>query len=79
MNASRLAVARAVGTTLGWYDFTIHNTLAALIFNGSFFPSFHPTTRGRCRLRLSWRQVRAEIHARPDALPHGVHDGRAWM
>jgi hypothetical protein len=42
VNASRLAVASAVGTTLEWYDFTIYNTLAALIFNELFFPSFDP-------------------------------------
>jgi MFS family permease len=31
-----------VGTTLEWYDFTVYNTLAALIFNRLFFPSFDP-------------------------------------
>src|SRR5215831_15373626 len=30
------------GTTLEWYDFTVYNTLAALIFNRLFFPSFDP-------------------------------------
>ena len=40
----RLAAASAVGTTLEWYDFTVYNTLAALIFNGLFFPSFDPLT-----------------------------------
>src|SRR4029453_8392352 len=38
----RLAAASAVGTTLEWYDFTVYNTLAALIFNQLFFPSFDP-------------------------------------
>jgi len=37
-----LATASAVGTTLEWYDFTVYNTLAALIFNRLFFPSFDP-------------------------------------
>ena len=43
-NAStgRLATAGSVGTTLEWYDFTVYNTLAALIFNRLFFPSFDP-------------------------------------
>src|SRR6266496_2863914 len=41
-STSRLAAASAVGTTLEWYDFTIYNTLAALIFNRLFFPSFDP-------------------------------------
>lgn len=41
---SRLATASAVGTTLEWYDFTVYNTLAALIFNRLFFPSFDPLT-----------------------------------
>ena len=40
----RLAAASAIGTTLEWYDFTIYNTLAALIFNELFFPSFDPWT-----------------------------------
>jgi MFS family permease len=37
-----LATASAVGTALEWYDFTVYNTLAALIFNRLFFPSFDP-------------------------------------
>jgi len=41
-STSRLAAASAVGTTLEWYDFTVYNTLAALIFNQLFFPSFDP-------------------------------------
>src|SRR5262249_56844016 len=40
----RLAAASAVGTTLEWYDFTVYNTLAALIFNRLFFPSFDRMT-----------------------------------
>nr|WP_231879295.1 MFS transporter [Collimonas arenae] len=39
---SRLAAASMIGTTLEWYDFTVYNTLAALIFNHLFFPSFDP-------------------------------------
>ena len=39
-----LATASSVGTTLEWYDFTVYNTLAALIFNQLFFPSFDPVT-----------------------------------
>jgi len=31
-----------VGTILEWYDFTIYNTMAALIFNQVFFPSVDP-------------------------------------
>ena len=38
----RLATASSVGTTLEWYDFTVYNTLAALVFNQLFFPSFDP-------------------------------------
>src|SRR3984893_13749924 len=37
-----LAAASSIGTTLEWYDFTVYNTLAALIFNRLFFPSFDP-------------------------------------
>jgi metabolite-proton symporter len=39
---SRLATASMVGTSLEWYDFTIYNTLAALVFNRLFFPSVDP-------------------------------------
>jgi MFS family permease len=38
----RLAAASSVGTTLEWYDFTVYNVMAALIFNVVFFPSFDP-------------------------------------
>jgi len=41
-STGRLATASSVGTTLEWYDFTVYNTLAALIFNRLFFPSFDP-------------------------------------
>ncbi len=40
----RLALASSVGTTLEWYDFTIYNLMAALVFNAIFFPSFDPLT-----------------------------------
>src|SRR6476660_5361226 len=43
-STGRLATASSVGTTLEWYDFTVYNTLAALIFNRLFFPSFDPVT-----------------------------------
>ena len=38
----RLAVASAIGTTLEWYDFTVYNIMAALVFGIVFFPSFDP-------------------------------------
>jgi MFS family permease len=40
----RLAAASAVGTTLEWYDFTIYNIMAALVFNAVFFPQYDPLT-----------------------------------
>src|SRR5689334_304168 len=40
--SARLACASMIGTTLEWYDFTIYNTMAALIFNQVFFPSVDP-------------------------------------
>src|SRR3984893_279819 len=42
VSTGRLAPASWVGTNLEWYDFTVYNTLAALIFNRLFFPSFDP-------------------------------------
>lgn len=41
---SRLAAASTIGTTLEWYDFTVYNLMAALVFNAIFFPSFDPLT-----------------------------------
>lgn len=38
----RLAAASSIGTTLEWYDFTVYNLMAALVFNHIFFPSFSP-------------------------------------
>ena len=38
----RLATASMIGTILEWYDFTIYNTMAALIFNQVFFPAVDP-------------------------------------
>jgi len=39
---ARLAAASSIGTALEWYDFTVYNIMAALIFNHVFFPSFDP-------------------------------------
>ncbi|KQT52481.1 MULTISPECIES: MFS transporter [unclassified Aureimonas] len=38
----RLAAASMVGTALEWFEFTLYNTMAALIFNQIFFPQFDP-------------------------------------
>jgi MFS family permease len=38
----RLAIASMIGTSLEWYEFVIYNSMAALIFNKLFFPSFDP-------------------------------------
>jgi MFS family permease len=38
----RFAAASSVGTTLEWYDFSVYNVMAALVFNVVFFPSFDP-------------------------------------
>lgn len=39
---ARLAAASMMGTSLEWYEFTIYNSMAALVFNKLFFPSFDP-------------------------------------
>ncbi len=44
LTTRKLATASSIGTTLEWYDFTVYNTLAALVFNQLFFPSFDPLT-----------------------------------
>jgi MFS family permease len=38
----RLAMASVAGTALEYYDFAVYNTLAALVFNQLFFPTFDP-------------------------------------
>lgn len=40
----RLLFAAAIGTIIEWYDFAIFITVAALVFNGAFFPSDDPLT-----------------------------------
>ena len=43
MSAStRIATASMVGTTLEYFDFAVYNSLAAMVFNRLFFPSFDP-------------------------------------
>jgi MFS family permease len=38
----RLALSSIAGTALEYYDFAVYNTLAALVFNQLFFPTFDP-------------------------------------
>jgi MFS family permease len=38
----RIAFASVAGTALEYYDFAVYNTLAALVFNQLFFPTFDP-------------------------------------
>ncbi|WP_274630939.1 MFS transporter [Arvimicrobium flavum] len=38
----RLAAASMVGTALEWFEFTLYNAMAALVFNQLFFPQFDP-------------------------------------
>ncbi|WFU92256.1 MFS transporter (plasmid) [Rhizobium sp. CC1099] len=38
----RLALASMVGTSLEWYEFVLYNSMAALVFNKLFFPSYDP-------------------------------------
>jgi len=39
---TRIAAASSIGTTLEWYDFTVYNVMAAIVFGRIFFPSFDP-------------------------------------
>jgi len=38
----RIAAASAIGTMLEYFDFAVYNSLAAVVFNRIFFPSFNP-------------------------------------
>src|SRR5689334_21527042 len=38
LEASRVALASAIGTTIEWYDFFIYGTAAAVVFAPQFFP-----------------------------------------
>ncbi len=38
VEARRVAVASAIGTTIEWYDFFIYGTAAAVVFGPQFFP-----------------------------------------
>ncbi|MDR5832355.1 MFS transporter [Caballeronia sp. LP006] len=38
----KVAIASMAGATLEWYDFTLYNAMAALVFNRLFFPQFDP-------------------------------------
>jgi MFS family permease len=40
---SRIAFSSVAGTALEYYDFAVYNTLAALVFNKLFFPTFDPS------------------------------------
>lgn len=42
VSGTRLAAASMVGTALEWFEFTLYNTMAALVFNQLFFPQFDP-------------------------------------
>ena len=38
----RIAAASTIGTMLEYFDFAVYNSLAAIVFNRIFFPSFDP-------------------------------------
>src|SRR5215470_12061820 len=42
VDARRVAVASAIGTTIEWYDFFIYGTAAAVVFAPQFFPQVSP-------------------------------------
>ena len=41
-NIRLVAAASTIGTTVEWYDFFFYNTMAGLVFNKLFFPTFDP-------------------------------------
>src|SRR5262245_62208771 len=42
IEARRVALASAIGTTIEWYDFFIYGTAAAVVFAPQFFPQVSP-------------------------------------
>jgi MFS transporter, MHS family, shikimate and dehydroshikimate transport protein len=40
----QVASASLIGSVVEWYDFFLYGTMAALVFNTAFFPSFDPLT-----------------------------------
>ncbi|TCP43418.1 metabolite-proton symporter [Tamaricihabitans halophyticus] len=40
----QVATASVIGAVIEWYDFFLYATMAALVFNAEFFPSFDPLT-----------------------------------
>ncbi|HEX6447405.1 MAG TPA: MFS transporter [Streptosporangiales bacterium] len=38
----QVAAASLIGTVIEWYDFFLYGTMAALVFNKQFFPTFDP-------------------------------------
>jgi MHS family shikimate/dehydroshikimate transporter-like MFS transporter len=40
----QIASASLVGSVVEWYDFFLYGTMAALVFNSQFFPTFDPLT-----------------------------------
>ena len=58
---SRIAFSSVAGTALEYYDFAVYNTLAALVFNKLFFPTFDP----RAGLLLSFATYWVGYLSRP--------------
>jgi MFS family permease len=52
--ARRLAFSSIAGTALEYYDFAVYNTLAALVFNKLFFPTFDPLAGTLLSLATYW-------------------------
>lgn len=50
----RLAFSSIAGTALEYYDFAVYNTLAALVFNKLFFPTFDPLSGTMLSLATYW-------------------------
>lgn len=59
-----IVFASCIGTIIEWYDFSIHATAAALVFNKAFFPTFDPLAFSVMMIVLALITLAAALAAR---------------